>query len=59
MSLFLKAMCERRQEIGIHKEMLDAQYRAAASERQEISAELHERISKIEKLKSRSVPYSI
>ncbi|XP_048746440.2 coiled-coil domain-containing protein 39-like isoform X1 [Ostrea edulis] len=47
------AMCERRQEIGIHKEMLDAQYRAAASERQEISAELHERISKIEKLKSR------
>lgn len=50
-----KAMNERHQEIGIHKEMLDAQYRAASAERQQISAELHERISKIEKLKSRSV----
>lgn len=50
-------MNERRQEIGIHSEMLDAQFRAAAAERQQISAELHERISKIEKLKSRSVYY--
>lgn len=54
-----KAMNERHQEIGIHKEMLDAQFRAASAERQQISAELHERISKIEKLKSRSVYYVI
>lgn len=52
-------MNERHQEIGIHKVMLDAQYRAASAERQQISAELHERISKIEKLKSRSVYYVI
>lgn len=54
-----KAMNERHQEIGIHKEMLDAQFRAASAERQQISAELHERISKIEKLKSRSVYHVI
>ncbi|KAJ8309699.1 hypothetical protein KUTeg_011564, partial [Tegillarca granosa] len=47
------AMKERRQEIQIHKDMLQAQYRAGDEERQQISAELHERISKIDKLRKR------
>lgn len=47
------AMKERRQEITIHKDMLQAQYKAADEERQQISAELHERISKIDKLRKR------
>lgn len=48
-------MKERRQEITIHKDMLQAQYKAADEERQQISAELHERISKIDKLRKRQV----
>ena len=48
-------MKERKQEITIHKDMLEAQYRAAGDERQQISAELHERLSKIKKLQSRLV----
>ncbi|KAK3603714.1 hypothetical protein CHS0354_023327 [Potamilus streckersoni] len=47
------AMKERHQEINIHKEMLQAQVRAVDEERQQISAELHERISKIDKLRKR------
>ncbi|PVD18338.1 hypothetical protein C0Q70_20887 [Pomacea canaliculata] len=47
------AMKERMQEIAIHKDMLVAQYRAADTERQQISAELHERMSKIDKLRKR------
>lgn len=46
-------MKERMQEIAIHKDMLVAQYRAADTERQQISAELHERMSKIDKLRKR------
>ncbi|KAK7484760.1 hypothetical protein BaRGS_00024045, partial [Batillaria attramentaria] len=47
------AMKERMQEIAIHKDMLKAQFKAADEERQQISAELHDRISKIEKLRKR------
>lgn len=50
---FLQAMKERHNEINIHKEMLNAQLRAVNEERQQISAELHERISKIDKLRKR------
>ncbi len=46
-------MKERHQEIKIHAEMLTAQVKATEEERQQISAELHERISKIDKLKKR------
>ena len=46
-------MKERHNEINIHKEMLNAQVRAVNEERQQISAELHERISKIDKLRKR------
>ena len=47
------AMKERTQEVNIHTEMLTAQYRAAETERMQISAELHERIAKIDKLRKR------
>lgn len=47
------AMKERMGEIAIHKDMLRAQFKAADEERQQISAELHERISKIDKLHKR------
>ena len=47
------AMKERRHEIDIHREMLTAQLKAADQERSQISSELHERISKIEKLRKR------
>ncbi|CAH1781534.1 unnamed protein product [Owenia fusiformis] len=47
------AMKERRNEINIHKDMLSAQVKAADDERQQISAELHERIAKIDKLRKR------
>ena len=47
------AMKERTHEVTIHTEMLTAQVRAADAERQQISAELHERISKIDKLRKR------
>ena len=46
-------MKERQQEIVIHKDMLKSQVRVAEDERQQISAELHERISKIDKLRKR------
>ena len=47
------AMKERRNEILVHKDMLRAQLKVANEERQQISSELHERISKIEKLRKR------
>ena len=47
------AMEERHHEIEIHKEMLATQLRTADDEKRQISAELHERISKIDKLKKR------
>ena len=47
------AMKERREEIKAHVEMLNAQIRGANSERQTISTELHERISRIDKLRNR------
>ncbi|XP_072033774.1 coiled-coil domain-containing protein 39-like [Amphiura filiformis] len=47
------AMKERRQEINIHKEMLQAQLKGAEEERSTVSSELHERISKIDKLRKR------
>ncbi|KAK6195619.1 hypothetical protein SNE40_001008 [Patella caerulea] len=47
------AMKERKEEINIHRDMLVSQYRVANDERQQISAELHERISKIDKLRKR------
>lgn len=46
-------MKERIQEIAIHKDMLRSQFKVADEERQQISAELHERISKIDKLRKR------
>lgn len=47
------AMNERQLEIKIHTEMLTAQLKAAEAEKSQISAELHERISKIDKLRKR------
>ena len=46
-------MKERRQEINIHKEMLQAQLKGAEEERSTVSSELHDRISKIDKLRKR------
>ncbi|XP_054436930.1 coiled-coil domain-containing protein 39 [Pteronotus mesoamericanus] len=47
------AMEERTEEIKVHKTMLASQIRYVDQERQNISAEFHERLSKIDKLKSR------
>lgn len=47
------AMNQRRHEINIHKDMLKAQIKSAEVERQTVSSELHERISKIDKLRKR------
>jgi len=47
------AMKERQQEISMHKEMLFSQLKAAEEERQTVSAELHMRTEKIDKLKKR------
>ena len=48
-------MKERQQEISMHKEMLFSQLKAAEEERQTVSAELHMRTEKIDKLKKRLV----
>ncbi|CAG5119054.1 unnamed protein product, partial [Candidula unifasciata] len=53
------AMKERHLEIKIHKEMLQAQIKATDEERQQISAELHERISKIDKMRKRYEIYTV
>ncbi|KAL2804745.1 coiled-coil domain-containing protein 39 [Daubentonia madagascariensis] len=47
------AMEERTEEIKVHKTMLTSQIRYVDQERQNISAEFHERLSKIDKLKNR------
>ncbi|BFZ06218.1 hypothetical protein BsWGS_09257 [Bradybaena similaris] len=53
------AMKERQLEIKIHKEMLQAQIKATDEERQQINAELHERISKIDKMRKRYEIYTV
>lgn len=52
------SMRERRQEIKIHVEMLNAQIRASDSERQTVNSELHDRIARIEKLKKRYLRFN-
>uniref|UniRef100_A0A8D0KPV3 Coiled-coil domain-containing protein 39 n=1 Tax=Salvator merianae TaxID=96440 RepID=A0A8D0KPV3_SALMN len=47
------AMEERTAEIKVHKAMIEAQIRLIEQERQTLSSEFHERLGKIEKLKSR------
>uniref|UniRef100_A0A7N5JQQ7 Coiled-coil domain-containing protein 39 n=1 Tax=Ailuropoda melanoleuca TaxID=9646 RepID=A0A7N5JQQ7_AILME len=47
------AMEERMEEIKVHKTMLVSQIRYIDQERQNISAEFHERLGKIDKLKNR------
>ncbi|ETE64747.1 Coiled-coil domain-containing protein 39, partial [Ophiophagus hannah] len=47
------AMEERMADIKVHKEMIETQTRLIEQERQTLSSEFHERLSKIEKLKSR------
>ncbi|EPY81931.1 coiled-coil domain containing 39-like protein [Camelus ferus] len=47
------AMEERTEEIKVHKTMLASQIRYVDQERQNISTEFHERLSKIDKLKNR------
>ncbi|XP_053161949.1 coiled-coil domain-containing protein 39 isoform X2 [Hemicordylus capensis] len=46
-------MEERTAEIKVHKAMIETQIRMVEQERQTISTEFHERLSKIEKLKGR------
>ncbi|XP_064021652.1 coiled-coil domain-containing protein 39 [Pogoniulus pusillus] len=48
-----KAIAERTEEIKIHKAMLDSQIRLVDQERQRISAEFQDRLSKIDKLRCR------
>ncbi|XP_064928992.1 coiled-coil domain-containing protein 39 isoform X2 [Columba livia] len=48
-----KAIAERTEEIKIHKAMLDSQIRLVDQERQHISAEFQDRLSKIDKLRCR------
>ncbi|XP_058151372.1 coiled-coil domain-containing protein 39 [Dasypus novemcinctus] len=47
------AMEERTEEIKVHRTMLASQIRYVDQERQNISSEFHERLSKIDKLKNR------
>ncbi|KAG8136199.1 hypothetical protein E2320_009165 [Naja naja] len=47
------AMEERMADIKVHKQMIETQTRLIEQERQTLSSEFHERLSKIEKLKSR------
>ncbi|KAJ8389598.1 hypothetical protein AAFF_G00118350 [Aldrovandia affinis] len=47
------AMREREVEINIHKEMLQKQAKIADQERQKLSAEVHERFSKIDKMRKK------
>ncbi|XP_055977885.1 coiled-coil domain-containing protein 39 [Sorex fumeus] len=47
------AMEERLEEIKVHKAMLLSQIRLVDQERQNISSEFHDRLSKIDKLKNR------
>ncbi|XP_052036602.1 coiled-coil domain-containing protein 39 [Apodemus sylvaticus] len=47
------AMEERAEEIKVHKAMLTSQIRYVDQQRQTVSSEFHERLSKIDKLKNR------
>ncbi|XP_041120137.1 coiled-coil domain-containing protein 39 isoform X2 [Polyodon spathula] len=47
------AMKERAEEIKIHRDMLQTQVRIVDQERQKLSAEVQERLSKIDKLRKR------
>ncbi|KYO20049.1 coiled-coil domain-containing protein 39 [Alligator mississippiensis] len=47
------AMAERTEEIKVHKAMLESQLRFVDQERQHVSAEFQERLSKIDKLRRR------
>uniref|UniRef100_A0A8C5KVA7 Coiled-coil domain-containing protein 39 n=1 Tax=Jaculus jaculus TaxID=51337 RepID=A0A8C5KVA7_JACJA len=47
------AIAERNEEIEVHRTMLASQIRYVDQERQSVSADFHERLSKIDKLKSR------
>ncbi|XP_069881929.1 coiled-coil domain-containing protein 39 [Dipodomys merriami] len=53
------AMEERSEEIKVHKTMLAAQIRCVDQERQIISAEFHDRLNKIDKLKNRYEIFTI
>uniref|UniRef100_A0A8C6GY40 Coiled-coil domain-containing protein 39 n=1 Tax=Mus spicilegus TaxID=10103 RepID=A0A8C6GY40_MUSSI len=48
-----KDMEERAEEIKVHKAMLTSQIRCVEQQRQTMSSEFHERLSKIDKLKNR------
>jgi len=48
------AMKERREEIRVHVDMLRQQMKAADAERHDINNEMHERLARIDKLKTRS-----
>ncbi|KAM4605003.1 coiled-coil domain-containing protein 39 [Polymixia lowei] len=47
------AMREREEEIKVHREMLSKQVKIGEQERQELSAEVHERLSKIDMMRKR------
>ncbi|NWX98318.1 CCD39 protein, partial [Nothoprocta ornata] len=47
------AIAERTEEIKIHKAMMDSQIKLVDQERQRVSAELQDRLNKIDKLRSR------
>ncbi|MBN3290049.1 CCD39 protein, partial [Polypterus senegalus] len=47
------AMKERAEDIKVHQEMLQTQLRLVDQERQGLSSELHDRLSKIDKLRKR------
>ncbi|KAJ8356975.1 hypothetical protein SKAU_G00197690 [Synaphobranchus kaupii] len=47
------AMREREVEINIHREMLQRQIKIADQERQKLSIEVHERLSKIDKMRKK------
>lgn len=47
------AMKEREEEINVHRDMINKQIKFTEQDRQRLSVELHERLSKIDKLKSR------
>ncbi|XP_051779987.1 coiled-coil domain-containing protein 39-like isoform X1 [Erpetoichthys calabaricus] len=51
--LLQNAMRERQDDIKVHREMLQNQYRLIDQERQAISMEVNEKLAKIEKLKKR------